>query len=845
MPTTQQARGSPDGANGGSAAAIDSRGGPGPGEPAPKRGVGQRPHAGTSAAGDSASAENRTAPRLSLLPSSPERDPAARPRPSSAPAASSSRPQSPLCPPAASPPVSCGPTSSLHAGAPHHPTMTLLRKAGPSTQLSVVTPAKPEYSSSRTLSVQSFSELMDGLDLSNSDVGYSRLQLSAAALFSPADHERDSTSEAAGTAQDVDIVGPGGDSVGAVSGVVDEVLVGLSDSRPSAARRDGSQSSARQSATSSRMSSVVTPSASPVRPESIAVDSPLVPDEGGSPRRHSVVESSPRPHSEEADIHQVLRSLAAHTAQGAQPWLTCGLYLNRRYGDESKISSHMGVVQAIISFFVDEGDMIRCINAGDHKFVFLTRGHLYLATVARTGETEMQLIDQLLYLYNAIISILTLSQLTRIFERHGNFDLRRLLGGEFISSSGSGTETFIDSICDALDDDPAYLLGAMRCLRMPKELRTAIGESLLAAKCKLHCPRDVSDLSKPQYHAEPPVRDADSEDEAHYPGASEEAQPPPFRCVFIVGGLGAPIAVLDDLHLLFNMVAVSSAFKTGGEYWTPICLPRFNSKGFLHAYVCYILPDVCLLLLTPDKDAFFDLSACKDMFLEVIRRHAVGPCSSAHNGLNMAAAGSMTRLGDALDDSDYTIGNFLDGSSFGTGCSRDLALVPAFHGAANSHLKPAEIGIPGLRHFLYKSKKHVQYTCPHSEDAEERLRFVYGESTDSIISGTPNFLSSQALPAIPAGARGYAFQGAAQVGVPPGDADGGGAWTCEPSRISIFFAQAAFCLVHSGAATGLELYATFAPHMSKASINAASLSLVKWVRREGDRLFLSNSPVFG
>lgn len=64
------------------------------------------------------------------------------------------------------------------------------------------------------------------------------------------------------------------------------------------------------------------------------------------------------------------------------------------------------------------------------------------------------------------------------------------------------------------------------------------------------------------------------------------------------------------------MVNGSSTFRSA-ESWTPICLPKFNNKGFLHAYVCYITGNVCLLLISPDKDKFFELSDAKSTIVEV------------------------------------------------------------------------------------------------------------------------------------------------------------------------------------------------------------------------------------
>lgn len=64
------------------------------------------------------------------------------------------------------------------------------------------------------------------------------------------------------------------------------------------------------------------------------------------------------------------------------------------------------------------------------------------------------------------------------------------------------------------------------------------------------------------------------------------------------------------------MLTGSTTFRSA-ESWTPLCLPKFNSKGFLHAYICYIERDVCLLMISTDKDRFFDLSEWKGKIVEV------------------------------------------------------------------------------------------------------------------------------------------------------------------------------------------------------------------------------------
>ncbi|KAI9263955.1 vacuolar fusion protein MON1 [Helicostylum pulchrum] len=288
-----------------------------------------------------------------------------------------------------------------------------------------------------------------------------------------------------------------------------------------------------------------------------------------------------------------------------------------RYGDESRLSSFMGVIQAIISFFQDSDDTIKTINAGHHKFVFLLKEPLYFVSVSRTGESESQLRDQLLYLHNQILSVLTSVQLTRIFEQRVNFDLRRLLGG---------TEVFLDSLSTLFNNDHSFMLSGLQCLRLNRTVRDQAGGILTDGKVKnLLYAMVVADgklvtLLRPRKHSLHP----------------------------------------SDLHLLFNMLTGSTTFHTA-ESWTPLCLPKFNSRGFLHAYICYIEQGVSIVVISTDKGNFFEISEWKTTLVEQMEKNNV-----------------LASIKEASDK---------------------LYMVE-------------EIQIPSLLHFMYKSKIHVQFTTP-------------------------------------------------------------------------------------------------------------------------------------
>ena len=277
---------------------------------------------------------------------------------------------------------------------------------------------------------------------------------------------------------------------------------------------------------------------------------------------------------------------------------SAGKPIYSRYGNEDKLSTLTGVMQALVSFVEDDNNHLRSIVAGDHKFVFLVKGHLILVAISYAKESEAQMAVQLTHVYHQILSVLTLRQLERIMNQRGNYDLRRLLGG---------TEKFIDSLLNLMDHEPSVLLGAVRCLPLKSSIRDIIGQSFVQAKVKelvfavLIAKNQLITLVRPKSYS-------------LHPG---------------------------DLHLILNLVNGSTSFQTA-QSWTPICLPRFDNSGYLYAHVSYLSDDcpACLLLLTTVSDAFFILSECRLKVLEKLEKYK---CFQA---INEALGKESYRIGD-------------------------------------------------------------------------------------------------------------------------------------------------------------------------------------------------------
>lgn len=73
------------------------------------------------------------------------------------------------------------------------------------------------------------------------------------------------------------------------------------------------------------------------------------------------------------------------------------------------------------------------------------------------------------------------------------------------------------------------------------------------------------------------------------------------------------------MHLLLNTLATSTTLRTV-DTWLPLCLPKFNPAGFVHAYISFIAEDVGLVFISADRDAFEPLKGWKEVVLATLQR---------------------------------------------------------------------------------------------------------------------------------------------------------------------------------------------------------------------------------
>ncbi|EXJ89368.1 hypothetical protein A1O3_02435 [Capronia epimyces CBS 606.96] len=269
-----------------------------------------------------------------------------------------------------------------------------------------------------------------------------------------------------------------------------------------------------------------------------------------------------------------------------------------RHGSDAVISAYVGIIQTIISSYLDWDDQLRSFRAGGVLFAVLSQSNLFLVGITSLPESEAQLRVQLEALYMQILSTLTLPTLTHLFSVRPSTDLRRPL---------EGTEVLLSSLADTFTrGSPSTLLSALECLKIRKSHRNVINTTMIRAR--------VDDL----------------------------------LYGLIVAG-GRLVSVIrpkkhslhpGDLQLIFNMIFEAEGIKAGGgDSWVPICLPGFNNTGYLYMYVSFLdmrgdqaremaeneriakEDSVAIILLSANKEGFEDLHSMKNYLVHEFRRN--------------------------------------------------------------------------------------------------------------------------------------------------------------------------------------------------------------------------------
>ncbi|KAI0061695.1 DUF254-domain-containing protein [Artomyces pyxidatus] len=412
--------------------------------------------------------------------------------------------------------------------------------------------------------------------------------------------------------------------------------------------------------------------------------------------------------------------------------------------DSDDLASTMGVMQALISVFLDDGDKLRCINAGATRINFLIRSPLYYACVSSWGEPESVTRSHLEYLHLQVLSVVTITQLRRIFERRTNFDLGRLL---------SGAEILIHSLLDRVETDLAMSTSSLHCLKLDPTVRTRAANALVPTnKMKdllyiiLVARGRVITLVRPKKHSIHPA----------------------------------------DLHILMNTAHSPSIINSSASAsWLPLCLPKFNSAGFVNTFITYLQPE----------------DAQESKAAEAEGRDSSSSATSAGSGVGLIC---VSGNGDF-----EAIRSWCDAVTKRLESEGTLGAITSAIRNGTTEYAVADLSIPGLRHFIYKSRAHVQITAPIYEepydDINERRRLI---TLYQVLHDGIHAKSGQDLP--------LKLQ-----------------YICTEKESVMGWITQPF-----------EMYITLSHWLPKTAAVGAANAVARWVKKEEARLFLRDAPVF-
>ncbi|VDL79963.1 unnamed protein product [Nippostrongylus brasiliensis] len=251
---------------------------------------------------------------------------------------------------------------------------------------------------------------------------------------------------------------------------------------------------------------------------------------------------------------------------------------SRQCGHEDQLCSLFALIGVFVSRVKLWGDRLLEFSSGDVHVRFCHRSSLILCIVSRSYEL---LDEQLNVLFDQIVSTLSRSQLDVVYKKKGdNYDLRRLL---------RGTDKYIDGSVSAWRSDISLLQTAIRVLPMqPTDrdyLSSTIVSCITAAKLDgvlfgiVLAYRQVAALVRLRRYSLHP----------------------------------------RDVHILLNLISGNSSLQiTEAQTWTPICLPNFNDKGFVYAYISFPWENspACLILISVKKEHFDPLNEVKKKIVE-------------------------------------------------------------------------------------------------------------------------------------------------------------------------------------------------------------------------------------
>lgn len=339
---------------------------------------------------------------------------------------------------------------------------------------------------------------------------------------------------------------------------------------------------------------------------------------------------------------------------------TAGKPIYSLNGSEDVILGYMGLLTTIVSTFQESmktefhhisQDGFRMVVMNKSPLLFVAMSKVPQELVPSTGNTSSTAIieNQLKILYNYLLAVLSKPVITKNFEKRMNYDLRRILSSQdfHVLDTLSMSLTYGFSITD---EDKYQLEGAfylssilgnaIQCAKISNTSRTKLNAIMLLSK-KLKLKEDSSE-------GKSLILSRFLETDKGRSLASDLL----FGLLLLEDKIISYMKpknhdlTNEDLHTLLS--TISASYKAiyreeSADLWIPLCMPKFNSSGFLYLFIKKFKIGDCakpvtIALLSGSKNSFFDT---KDVAEYIIHKIVKSKSLSKKLSLEFSQSGSM------------------------------------------------------------------------------------------------------------------------------------------------------------------------------------------------------------
>lgn len=336
---------------------------------------------------------------------------------------------------------------------------------------------------------------------------------------------------------------------------------------------------------------------------------------------------------------------------------TAGKPIYSMNGSDDYILGYMGLLTTIVSTFQESmktefhhisQDGFRMVVMNKSPLLYVAMSKVPQELVPSTGSTTSSAIieNQLKYLHNYLLAVLSKPVIVRNFEKRMNYDLRRILSAQdfHVLDTLSMSLTYGFSISEddklQLQSTPylcSILGNAIRCAKITNTSRTKLVSIMLQS-------RKLKNES------------ADSQT-----GGILESD----KGKYLAADLLFAFLILEDkiinymkprnhdlsnedIHTLQSTISASCKAmnqEQSADLWIPLCMPNFNSSGFLYLFVKKFKLKGCskpitITLLSSSKNSFFEMKKVAEFIISKI---------SNNEAFSKKLARELSQSGDTKD----------------------------------------------------------------------------------------------------------------------------------------------------------------------------------------------------